>query len=212
MRFSGHTWFTERWKFGLQETQSWETRAKCHPIRESSLCCCCGEHNWWVMERNRSRQGSRSGFCEERRKGIFKKGMNRAPLINKMATSTRKFDTSKKPFMLAFSLLCASSALASAGSIPRSRIRMEPDGGYTKIVVKISKDVPEKQCPTLLRNLKVRIYNCHPFYTQCSQLCFWEERPNWILNKGIVTAPLINKNISTEILYMMNFCITSQAH
>ena len=188
MRFSGHTCFTERWKFGLQET----TRAKCHPIRESSSCC-CGEHNWWVMERNRSRQGSRSGFCEERRKGIFKKGMNRAPLINKMATSTRKFDTSKKPFMLAFALLCA-SALASAGSIPRSRIRMEPDGGYTKIVVKISKDVPEKQCPTLLRNLKVRTYKCYPFYTQCSQLRFWEERPNWILNKGIVTASLIEEH------------------
>ena len=57
---------------------------------------------------------------------------------------------------------------------------MEPDGGYTKIVVKISKDVPEKQCPTLLRNLKVRTYKCYPFYTRYSQLCFWEERPSGI--------------------------------
>ena len=36
-----------------------------------------------------------------------------------------------------------------------SRIAMDQDGGYQKIVVKISKGVPEVQCPTLLRNIKV---------------------------------------------------------
>ena len=32
---------------------------------------------------------------------------------------------------------------------------MDPDGGYTGIVIKINKDVPEDLCPQILSNLKV---------------------------------------------------------
>ena len=37
-----------------------------------------------------------------------------------------------------------------------SQIRLGNDGGYTGIVVKITKDVPEELCPEILSNLKVR--------------------------------------------------------
>ena len=36
-----------------------------------------------------------------------------------------------------------------------SQIHMDPDGGYTGIVIKINKDVPEDLCPQILSNLKV---------------------------------------------------------
>ena len=36
------------------------------------------------------------------------------------------------------------------------KIRIDPDGGYTGIVVKISKKVPENECPNILTNIKVR--------------------------------------------------------
>ena len=34
---------------------------------------------------------------------------------------------------------------------------MDPDGGYTGIVIKINKDVPEDLCPQILSNLKVSL-------------------------------------------------------
>ena len=37
-----------------------------------------------------------------------------------------------------------------------SRLRVEADGGYRGLVVKIDKNVPEEECPVLLKNLKVR--------------------------------------------------------
>ena len=39
------------------------------------------------------------------------------------------------------------------------KIQIDPDGGYTGIVVKISKTVPESECPKILSNLKVRTYS-----------------------------------------------------
>ena len=41
-------------------------------------------------------------------------------------------------------------------SVEASRIRVEADGGYTGIVIKIDKEVPEDACPEILANLKVR--------------------------------------------------------
>ena len=38
----------------------------------------------------------------------------------------------------------------------QSKIRIDPDGGYTGIVVKIRKDLPENECPLILENIKVR--------------------------------------------------------
>ncbi len=39
-----------------------------------------------------------------------------------------------------------------------SQIRLDPDGGYTGIVIKIDKDVPEELCPQILSNIQVRFY------------------------------------------------------
>ena len=44
---------------------------------------------------------------------------------------------------------------AAFSVIQGSQIQMDPDGGYTGIVVKINKDVPEDLCPQILSNLKV---------------------------------------------------------
>ena len=52
----------------------------------------------------------------------------------------------------------------------KSQIRIDPDGGYTGIVIKIDKDVPEDLCPEILTNLKVRklCLPFHCFFRQCS--------------------------------------------
>jgi hypothetical protein len=42
--------------------------------------------------------------------------------------------------------------------VQSSQIRIDSDGGYTGIVVKIGKEVPEEKCPELLSNLKVSYY------------------------------------------------------
>lgn len=56
-----------------------------------------------------------------------------------------------KAFLTAFLLLLSTLQL----TVQSSQIRIEADGGYTGIVIKISKDVPEEQCPQILANLKV---------------------------------------------------------
>lgn len=50
-------------------------------------------------------------------------------------------------------LLCL---LLTLGVVRGSRIRIESDGGYAGIVVKISDDVPEDNCPEIIANVKVR--------------------------------------------------------
>ena len=61
-----------------------------------------------------------------------------------------------------FSLLLLSTACAAVTSDDSlqfsgpSRLRVEADGGYRGLVVKIDKDVPEDECPAILKNLKVR--------------------------------------------------------
>ena len=39
-----------------------------------------------------------------------------------------------------------------------SQIRLDPDGGYTGIVIKIDKEVPEEMCTQILSNLQVRTH------------------------------------------------------
>jgi hypothetical protein len=51
--------------------------------------------------------------------------------------------------------------LPLALSLAPSQIRLDPDGGYTGIVIKIDKDVPEEFCPQILSNLQVRKI-CYP--------------------------------------------------
>lgn len=47
--------------------------------------------------------------------------------------------------------------LAHCCNSQQSQITIDPDGGYTGIVIKINKDVPEDLCPQILSNTKVRI-------------------------------------------------------
>ena len=44
----------------------------------------------------------------------------------------------------------------TSGAYSTSRISVEPDGGYSGIVVKIRDSVSEDQCSNILQNLKVR--------------------------------------------------------
>lgn len=39
-----------------------------------------------------------------------------------------------------------------------STIQVEPDGGYSGIVIKISEDVPEDECYNILQKVQVRIF------------------------------------------------------
>ena len=58
----------------------------------------------------------------------------------------------------AMCLLAVTLTLSSAAttlSAP-TRIKVDADGGYSGIVVKIDKDVPEEECGRILASLKVR--------------------------------------------------------
>ncbi len=37
-----------------------------------------------------------------------------------------------------------------------SGLKVDPDGGYNGLVIKIGDEVPEEACPQILENLKVR--------------------------------------------------------
>ena len=51
----------------------------------------------------------------------------------------------------------AKLTITGSGGYSSRRIHLDlSDGGYKGIVVKINKDVPEKYCPTILSNIKVR--------------------------------------------------------
>ena len=51
----------------------------------------------------------------------------------------------------------AKLTITGSGGYSSRRIHLDlSDGGYKGIVVKINKDVPEKDCPTILSNIKVR--------------------------------------------------------
>ena len=54
-----------------------------------------------------------------------------------------------------FFLLALSSAILGLSESLQTQIRIEPDGGYTGIVIKINKDVPQDLCPKILSNIKV---------------------------------------------------------
>ena len=48
--------------------------------------------------------------------------------------------------------------LPMAFALAPSQIRLDPDGGYTGIVIKIDKEVPEEMCTQILSNLQVRTH------------------------------------------------------
>ena len=55
------------------------------------------------------------------------------------------------------SLVDAKLTITGSGGYSSRRIHLDlSDGGYKGIVVKINKDVPEKYCPKILSNIKVR--------------------------------------------------------
>ena len=57
---------------------------------------------------------------------------------------------------LPFRIILLVTSLSTIVLCQKSQIRIDPDGGYTGIVIKIDKDVPEDLCPEILTNLKVR--------------------------------------------------------
>jgi hypothetical protein len=57
------------------------------------------------------------------------------------------------PFSLVLLLL---SLLWTSSDLVVRAIQVEPDGGYTGIVIKINEDVPEESCSDILQNLQVR--------------------------------------------------------
>jgi hypothetical protein len=53
----------------------------------------------------------------------------------------------------------AKVSITGSGGYSTRRIHLDlSDGGYKGIVVKINKDVPEKHCPKILSNIKVRSF------------------------------------------------------
>ena len=48
--------------------------------------------------------------------------------------------------------------LPMAFALAPSQIRVDPDGGYTGIVIKIDKEVPEEMCTQNLSHLQVRTH------------------------------------------------------
>ena len=80
-------------------------------------------------------------------------------------------------------LLVASVSMSSAAttlSAP-TRIKVDADGGYSGIVVKIDKDVPEEECGRILASLKVglrmnatTLFLCHRDKFLQRKLKFWE--------------------------------------
>lgn len=57
---------------------------------------------------------------------------------------------------MAATIMWISTLMLVLSSVQSSQIRIDADGGYSGIVIKINKDVPEELCPQILANLKVR--------------------------------------------------------
>ena len=53
--------------------------------------------------------------------------------------------------------------LPMALTLAPSQIRVDPDGGYTGLVIKIDNEVPEDLCPQILSNLQVREQSLRPY-------------------------------------------------
>ena len=70
---------------------------------------------------------------------------------------------------LPFRIILLVTVLSTIVLCQKSQIRIDPDGGYTGIVIKIDKDVPEDLCPEILTNLKVRKL-CLPFHCFCKAM------------------------------------------
>lgn len=65
---------------------------------------------------------------------------------------TRMMPSSKRTMLFMLGLL-----FPLAMAMAPSQIRLDPDGGYTGIVIKIDKDVPEELCSQILSNIQVRV-------------------------------------------------------
>ena len=72
---------------------------------------------------------------------------------------------------LPFRIILLVTSLSTIVLCQKSQIRIDPDGGYTGIVIKIDKDVPEDLCPEILTNLKVR-----KFFFTFSLFLFFRQR------------------------------------
>ena len=74
-------------------------------------------------------------------------------------------------------LVTSLTVLSTKVLCQKTQIRIDPDGGYTGIVIKIDKDVPEDLCPEILTNLKVRklclLFHCFSFLGNAT---LWEYR------------------------------------
>ena len=104
-------------------------------------------------------------------------------------------------FAATINLLVATWSLSSAAttlSAP-TRIKVDADGGYSGIVVKIDKDVPEEECGRILASLKVILTlneRDHPltvgaFSQRIGTYFFREKLPCWesfVINRLKSTA------------------------
>ena len=60
-------------------------------------------------------------------------------------------------FLALWNTIDAKTIITGSGGYSSRRIHLDlSDGGYKGIVVKIDKEVPEKYCPKILSNIKVR--------------------------------------------------------
>ena len=76
---------------------------------------------------------------------------------------------SGKMLKLLFTLVVLTSLLTPQ---PVISIQVLPDGGYSGIVIKISKDVPEENCADILQKIQVSHYNS---YTRQGTFQKWTE-------------------------------------
>ena len=60
-----------------------------------------------------------------------------------------------------------------------SSIQVQPDGGYSGIVIKINQDVPEADCADILQKIQVSYMIAYLCRLRCIlQITLWIERPN----------------------------------
>ena len=77
------------------------------------------------------------------------------------------------------SLVNAKVTVTGSGGYSSRRIHLDlADGGYKGIVVKIDKEVPEKHCPKILSNIKVRyLYSISYKTTLVIEFLYLKTRP-----------------------------------
>ena len=61
--------------------------------------------------------------------------------------------------LLLLQLVLLLQLLVGVGASPADGLTIGLDGGYSNVVVKIGKEVPQSDCPKILNNLKVNKYS-----------------------------------------------------